>query len=89
MPRQVHAPTMPDAGHQTYFENQKGVSIESLFGDYLLNAHKVEVQDPYIRTFHQTRNIMELSELLVVMKDPADSVEVQVLFKLTRHSYLE
>lgn len=78
-PGHVHAPTMPEAGHQTYLENQKGVSFEGLFGDHMLNANKIEIQDPYIRTFHQTRNIMELIELLVVMKDPADSIDVSLV----------
>ena len=69
----------PKTGHETFFENQKGVSFESLFGDYLYGAGKIEIQDPYIRAFHQCRNVMELIELLVTMKDPADSIEVSLL----------
>lgn len=66
----------PKSGHQIYLENQKGVSYELLFGDYLLGAETIEIQDPYIRAFHQCRNVMELIELLVVLKDPAESVDV-------------
>lgn len=66
----------PKTGHQTYLENQKGVSYELLFGDYLLGAETIEIQDPYIRAFHQCRNVMELIELLVVLKDPAETIDV-------------
>lgn len=76
---QLSTPVLPEEGHQTYLENQKGISFEGLFGDYIYDAKKVEIQDPYIRTFHQTRNIMELIELLVILKDPADSVEVDLV----------
>lgn len=69
----------PKTGHETFFENQRGVSFEGLFGDYLYGAEKIEIQDPYIRAFHQCRNVMELIELLVTMKDPADSIEVNLL----------
>lgn len=39
--------------------NQKGVSYESLFGDYLKTARKIIVVDPFIRHPNQVANFME------------------------------
>ena len=50
-------------GLVTYRENQRGVSYESLFGAYLDGAGRIEIVDPYVRTFHQCRNVMELLEV--------------------------
>lgn len=47
-------------GLVSFRENQRGVSYESLFGAYLEGAKSVEVIDPYIRSFHQCRNLIEL-----------------------------
>ena len=55
----------PQPGHIALRENQRGVSYEKLFGAYLEGAHDVEIIDPYVRTFHQCRNVMELLEVVV------------------------
>lgn len=55
----------PGAGHIALRENQRGVSYEKLFGAYLEGAQNVEIIDPYVRTFHQCRNVMELLEVVV------------------------
>ena len=55
----------PGAGHIALRENQRGVSYEKLFGAYLDGAQNVEIIDPYVRTFHQCRNVMELLEVVV------------------------
>ena len=43
---------------------------------YLRGATEITITDPYIRQFHQARNLMELIEALAVVKDPADEVKV-------------
>lgn len=63
--RPDQAGSVPKAGHIALRENQRGVSYEKLFGSYLDGAHSVEIIDPYIRTFHQCRNLMELLEVVV------------------------
>lgn len=55
----------PKPGHLALRENQRGVSYEKLFGVYLEGAHDVVIIDPYVRTFHQCRNVMELLEVIV------------------------
>lgn len=63
-------------GHRAYHENQRGVSFETLLLPYLRGATEITITDPYIRQFHQARNLMELIEVLAVVKDPADEVKV-------------
>ncbi len=58
------APTLRE-GLVSYRENQRGVSYDSLFGPYLEGAERVEIIDPYVRTFHQCRNVMELMGVLI------------------------
>ncbi|MEI2714647.1 MAG: BREX system Lon protease-like protein BrxL [Nocardioides sp.] len=63
-------------GHREFQENQRGVSYETLLLPYLHGATEITITDPYIRQFHQARNLMELLETLAVVKDPADEVKV-------------
>lgn len=69
----------PTAGHFTFNENQKGVTFDKLFGPYLVGAQKITITDPYIRAFHQVRNVMELIETIAKAKSPADEVEVHLV----------
>ncbi|WP_163541999.1 BREX system Lon protease-like protein BrxL [Occultella kanbiaonis] len=63
-------------GHREFQENQRGVSFENLLLPYLSGATEITVTDPYVRQFHQARNLMELVEALAVFKDPAEEVKV-------------
>lgn len=68
------------SGHLALRENQRGVSYEKLFGAYLDGAHDVEIIDPYIRTFHQCRNLMELFEVIIRhFKYDAPSIKVHLI----------
>jgi ATP-dependent Lon protease len=66
-------------GHKEFQENQRGVSFDLLFGPYLLGATEITITDPYIRRFHQVRNLMELIEEIATSKDPADEVVVKLI----------
>ena len=63
----AHAEAAPALreGLVSFRENQRGVSYDSLFGPYLEGAERVEIVDPYVRTFHQCRNVMELMGVLI------------------------
>lgn len=61
----------PQPGHRVFAENQKGASFAALFWPWLDGATRIVVTDPYIRLYHQTRNLMELVEVLATKK-PAD-----------------
>jgi ATP-dependent Lon protease len=42
-----------------------GYSYRSIFGDYLIGAKKLVIQDPHIRREHQIGNLLQLCELAV------------------------
>ena len=65
-----------ERGHLDFQENQQGVSYEFLFGPYVQGARKIMIIDPYIRNFHQAKNLMEFIE--VVRKFNSDSSRVKV-----------
>ena len=73
------ADTGPEETHLTFKENQKGVSYEKLFADYLKGAKQISITDSYIRLFYQTRNLMELLELVVRQKAADDEITVDLL----------
>lgn len=65
--------------HLVFQENQRGVSFDKLFGPYLAGARRIVVTDPYLRMFHQLRNLMELMETISKHGDPGDEVAVHVV----------
>ncbi|WP_457966860.1 BREX system Lon protease-like protein BrxL [Arthrobacter sp. D1-29] len=66
-------------GHQEFQENQRGISFETLLVPYLRGATQITITDPYIRQFHQARNLMELIECIAATKDAADEVSVRLV----------
>ncbi len=66
-------------GHREFHENQRGVSYEALLLPYLRGATEITITDPYIRQFHQARNLMELIGALAATKDPAETLKVQLI----------
>lgn len=66
-------------GHQEFHENQRGVSFDSLLVPYLRGATQITIIDPYIRQFHQARNLMELIERIAASKDAAEEVSVKLI----------
>ncbi|ESQ75034.1 ATP-dependent Lon protease [Asticcacaulis sp. AC402] len=65
-------------GHKVFNENQKGVSFHMLFWPWLKGATDIKITDPYIRMFHQVRNMMEFLEMVAVNKSPEDEVSVHL-----------
>jgi ATP-dependent Lon protease len=66
-------------GHRDYQEGQRGVSFDSLLVPYLRGASQITIVDPYVRMFHQARNLMELVEGIARGKDPADEVSLKLV----------
>jgi len=65
--------------HLTFEENQRGVSFDNLFGPYLKGVSKIVIQDPFIRAFYQTRNLMELLETALTYKPEAEEISVHLI----------
>jgi ATP-dependent Lon protease len=70
--------TLPE-GQVVVAENQKGISFDKLFGDHLRGATEITLTDPYLRVFHQIRNLMEFIETLVKFKAPEDDVSLHIV----------
>ena len=62
-----------------WHENQRGLTFDDLFGPYLRGADRITITDPYIRMFHQQRNLMELMESLSKVKAIEDEVVVHLI----------
>lgn len=65
--------------HIVFKENQKGVSFDKLFGPYIAGVSMITITDPYLRLFHQQRNLMELLETISKNSSPEREVAVHVL----------
>lgn len=74
--RSVTGPKDAAAGHFQFQENQTGISYDRLFSPYLAEATDITVTDPYVRMFHQVRNLLEFLE--TVYRATPDDVEVTV-----------
>jgi ATP-dependent Lon protease len=72
-------PKGPAPGHVTFAENQKGVSFDVLFGPWLDGAAEITLTDPYIRVYHQMRNLMELLEVVALRKPDGEDVRFRLL----------
>lgn len=76
-------PTLPNVAlkgqHLIWQENQRGMSFDKFFGPYLKGANKITITDPYVRLFHQLRNLMELIETVTKIKAAEDEVEVHLI----------
>lgn len=65
--------------HLVFQENQRGVSFDTLFGPYLAGAKRIVITDPYMRMFHQVRNLMDLMETISKFKEPDEEVAVHAV----------
>jgi ATP-dependent Lon protease len=65
--------------HLVFHENQRGLSFDKLFSPYLVGAKRIIITDPYLRMFHQLRNLMELLETVSKLQGAGDEVAVHVV----------
>ena len=65
--------------HLVFQENQRGVSFDDLFGPYLAGAKRIIITDPYLRLFHQLRNLMDFMETISEVKGADEEVAVHVV----------
>ena len=72
-------PAGPEPGHRVFSENQKGVTFDDLFWPWLEDASRIVLTDPYIRMFHQVRNLMEFIEMIARHKAPEDEVKLHLV----------
>jgi ATP-dependent Lon protease len=71
--------TPPEPGHVAFAENQKGVSFDTLLGPWIDGASEITLTDPYIRVYHQMRNLMELLEAIALRKPDGEDVRFSLI----------
>ncbi len=69
----------PETKHISIQENETGVSYYRLFADYLKGAHRIEVQDPYIRKIFQIRNLLEFIQVIISVKEEGEEVTLHLV----------
>lgn len=60
-------------------DNQSNISYNSLFGDYLVGATSLTIEDPYIRHPYQFRNLMELISLMLNKNPDAEDLKIHLI----------
>ena len=65
--------------HLVVPENSKGWSYRRIFGDYLKGCTGIIIKDPYIRAFHQIRNLVEVLRMLNELTPQGDEVTVHLV----------
>jgi ATP-dependent Lon protease len=65
--------------HLVVPENAKGWSYRRLFADYLQGCSGIIIRDPYIRAFHQIRNLAEFLRMVNEITPVGDEVTVHLI----------
>lgn len=60
-------------------DNQTGISYRKLFGNYLKDAKKITLTDPYIRAIHQFERLSEFCTMLSEINTSDEMIELHVL----------
>lgn len=60
-------------------DNQRGVSYDKLFGEYLEGAAGIILTDPYIRHPYQFRNLMEFINVIIKRKHEGEMVTLHLV----------
>jgi ATP-dependent Lon protease len=60
-------------------DNQTGISYHKLFGDYLRNATKIQLQDPSIRLYYQFKNLLEFCLMLSQNKSQEEEIDLHIV----------
>lgn len=75
--------------HLSFQENQRDVSFDSLFGQYIKDAKEITLTDAYIRLFYQVRNLMELLETIAKFKGKEEEVKFHLITKEDEYKGLQ
>jgi ATP-dependent Lon protease len=69
----------PQPAHIVVPENARGWSYRRLFEPYLRGATQITIRDPYVRHFHQVRNVMEFLQVAFELVQDGDEVAVHLV----------
>ncbi len=60
-------------------DKQTGISYNHLFADYVKNATKITLTDPYLRSPYQFKNLMEFCVMLAQNKAVEDDIHLHII----------
>lgn len=63
----------------TLHDHQTGISYNSLFADYVKNATKIILTDPYLRSPYQFKNLMEFCVMLAQNKAVEGDIHLHII----------
>ena len=58
---------------------QTGVTYEKLFGPYVAQSSEIIIEDPYIRTSWQVKNLMEFMTMLIESRPSVEGLKVKLV----------
>ena len=61
----------------SFRSGQIGVTFEKLFGPYLAKSNEINIEDPYLRTAKQLRNLVELLTMLIETR-PVEGLKINL-----------
>lgn len=65
-------------GYKEFAQGETGITFRDLLCPYLVGAEHITITDPYIRMFHQARNLMELLLEILELGDGLSPVKVDL-----------
>ncbi len=72
--------------HTVIPENTRGWSYKRLFAAHLHGARTITIRDPYVRLFHQARNMMEFLQMVHELVPEGDEAEVRLITQSDRET---
>ena len=75
----TNVPSALNEHHLVVPENSKGWSYRRIFGDYLMGCSGIIIKDPYIRSYHQIRNLVEFLRMVNEHTPQGDEVSVHLI----------
>lgn len=63
-------------------EDEKGISYESLFRDYLIGSKEIHLVDPYLRDKYQIINLHDFCRMLLTLIPTGDELTLKVFTKI-------
>lgn len=76
---QANSPALTQETHIAFQEGQRGITFQKLFGPYVAGATQITITDPYLRFFHQLRNLMELLEIISEHNAETEELAVHIV----------
>ena len=76
---EVAESSLESGEHRVIQDNMKGITYEGLFARHLKDSKSLTIEDPYIRSNHQIRNLFEFLEMFYKMTPEGEENKVHLV----------